>query len=55
MYGYEAAMVRGSVENNKHNQYTTCYYLHMKKQLREGKVSRYDINSELFDYEMLER
>lgn len=55
LYGYEASAVRGGVENNKHNPFTTCYYLYMKKQSKQGSPSRYDINSELFDYELLER
>lgn len=43
------------IENNRHNHSITIYYLLLKKQLRSGVNSPFDINSPTFDQTLLRR
>ena len=43
------------VENNRHNHSITIYYLLLKKQLRNGIHSQFDINSPNFDQSLLKK
>lgn len=41
------------IANNRHNHTVTIYYLMMKRNLKTGIDSKYDINSSLFDKSVL--
>lgn len=43
------------MENNRHNHSITIYYLLMKRQLRNGVESEYDICSSIFNQDHLQR
>jgi hypothetical protein len=47
--------VRRYLENNRHNHSITIYYLLLKKQLRNGVQSQFDINSSTFDPQLLKK
>ena len=41
------------LEANRHNSTTTAYYLSMKKFIREGGKTQYDLGSENFNEDLL--
>lgn len=41
------------IANNRHNHTVTIYYLVLKRNLKIGVDSKYDINSSLFDKNVL--
>ena len=47
-YGFSKEESRANVLSNKHNQFTTTYYLLLKVKLREGESSISDMKSDLF-------
>lgn len=47
-YGFSKEESRANVLSNKHNQFTTTYYLLLKVKLREGENSISDMKSDLF-------
>lgn len=46
-YEIDVDQARGMIENNKHNNITTTYYLFLKKFLREGGQPDYSGEKEL--------
>lgn len=48
-YNEDSEETRKYLENNRHNHSITVYYLLMKKQLRSGTQSEFDICSPEFD------
>lgn len=52
-FGYDRDVVIQSIKNNRHNKLTTIYYLLLRKFIRNGHVSKADINSLTFKPKIL--
>ena len=51
--GYE--QTRKFIQNNRHNHVIAVYYLMLKRNLRDGVVSKFDVSSPMFDPTNLEK
>lgn len=51
---YDLDYVQTCVEANRHNEVTVTYYLAMKKFLKEGGISKYNLGDENFDHSLIQ-